>query len=85
MVKIVMPAGVCEIRDDKERIEKIKDYIREFVAPVYHPVGTAAMMKKEEGGVVDPELKVYGTSNVRVADLSILPLVCIIFVRKILN
>lgn len=39
----------------------------------YHPVSTAAMMPREIGGVVDSSLKVYGTSNVRVVDASILP------------
>lgn len=39
----------------------------------FHPVATAAMMPREKGGVVDSELKVYGTSNVRVVDASILP------------
>ncbi|EKM50925.1 uncharacterized protein PHACADRAFT_128563 [Phanerochaete carnosa HHB-10118-sp] len=36
--------------------------------------GTAAMLPRELGGVVDPQLKVYGTKNIRVVDLSILPL-----------
>lgn len=31
------------------------------------------MMPREKGGVVDNKLKVYGTSNVRVVDASILP------------
>ncbi|KAL4925455.1 GMC family oxidoreductase [Aspergillus undulatus] len=39
----------------------------------YHPVGTASMLPRENGGVVDPELKVYGTKNVRVVDASVLP------------
>ncbi|KAF2222846.1 choline dehydrogenase [Elsinoe ampelina] len=39
----------------------------------YHPVGTCAMMSRELGGVVDANLKVYGTKNVRVVDASVLP------------
>lgn len=31
------------------------------------------MMPKEIGGVVDTSLQVYGTSNVRVVDASVLP------------
>ena len=40
----------------------------------FHPCGTAAMAPKRLGGVVDPQLKVYGTSNVRVIDASIFPM-----------
>lgn len=40
----------------------------------YHPISTAAMLPKEAGGVVDESLKVYGTSNVRVVDASVLPM-----------
>lgn len=39
-----------------------------------HPVGTAAMASRKMGGVVDSSLKVYGTSNIRVVDASILPM-----------
>ncbi|KAL3462773.1 hypothetical protein BJX64DRAFT_299334 [Aspergillus heterothallicus] len=37
--------------------------------------GTCAMMPREDGGVVDPSLKVYGTANVRVVDAGIFPLI----------
>ncbi|KAJ7652377.1 alcohol oxidase [Mycena polygramma] len=40
---------------------------------VAHPVGTASMMRRELGGVVDGYLKVYDTQNVRVVDASIFP------------
>ncbi|KLO19194.1 GMC oxidoreductase [Schizopora paradoxa] len=62
----------------KDVLEKGKEGLREYVRagcwPVYHPVGTASMLPKEDGGVVDSSLKVYGTSNLRVVDLSILPM-----------
>ncbi|ORY73613.1 GMC oxidoreductase-domain-containing protein [Leucosporidium creatinivorum] len=51
-----------------------EEYVRESIRTEYHPIGTASMMPRAEKGVVDPRLTVYGTSNVRVADLSILPL-----------
>ncbi|KAF4550083.1 GMC oxidoreductase-like protein 5 [Elsinoe fawcettii] len=53
--------------------EQIKDYIRRTVASLYHPVGTCAMLPLADGGVVDPELRVYGTQNLRVVDASIMP------------
>ncbi|KAL9114928.1 MAG: hypothetical protein Q9227_001171 [Pyrenula ochraceoflavens] len=42
--------------------------------PNYHHLGTCAMLPKEMGGVVDNDFKVYGTENVRVVDLSVVPL-----------
>jgi choline dehydrogenase-like flavoprotein len=40
----------------------------------YHPIGTASMLPRGDGGVVDSSLRVYGTSNVRVVDASIIPI-----------
>jgi choline dehydrogenase len=54
-------------------LEEAKDYVQRNTVTEYHPVGTCAMLPKAKGGVVDNELKVYGTSNVRVADASIFP------------
>ncbi len=41
---------------------------------VSHPIGTAAMMKRSLGVVVDAHLKVYDTANLRVVDASVVPL-----------
>lgn len=40
----------------------------------YHHLGSASMLPRDQGGVVDNTLKVYGTTNVRVCDASIIPL-----------
>lgn len=39
-----------------------------------HQVGTTAMLPRELGGVVDGNLRVYGTSGLRVVDCGVLPL-----------
>ena len=65
--ELVMPKEVPA--DGAERMERIEEHIREFVTTVFHPVGTAAMLPREDGGVVDAELKVYGTSNLRVVSI----------------
>ncbi|KAJ6526863.1 glucose-methanol-choline oxidoreductase [Mycena vulgaris] len=40
---------------------------------VFHLLGTAAIGDKSNGGAVDQNLRVYGTLNVFVADVSIIP------------
>lgn len=42
---------------------------------VGHASGTCPMMKRDEGGVVDAELNVYGVKGLRVVDVSISPIV----------
>ena len=46
--------------------EKLNKFSREVISTVHHPVGTASMLPREDGGVVDHNLLVYGTSNLRV-------------------
>ncbi|CAE6515263.1 unnamed protein product [Rhizoctonia solani] len=40
----------------------------------YHPSCTMSMLPEEQAGVVDADLRMYGTSNVRVIDSSIYPI-----------
>jgi choline dehydrogenase len=54
-------------------LDEAMEYVSKNMATQYHPVGTCAMLPKDKGGVVDSDLKVYGTSNVRVIDASIFP------------
>ncbi|KAH9924717.1 uncharacterized protein B0H18DRAFT_955336 [Fomitopsis serialis] len=63
-----LPALNMTTDDDWEK------FIAENVDNPAHPCCTAAMLPRELGGVVDSTLTVYGTSNLRVVDLSILPL-----------
>ncbi|KAJ5787103.1 CAZyme family AA3 [Penicillium paradoxum] len=55
-------------------LEKAKELCKELVLSMYHVSGTCAMMPREDGGVVDSHLKVYGSANIRVVDASIFPL-----------
>jgi choline dehydrogenase-like flavoprotein len=59
---------------DTQTDEQWEAYVRENVSTFYHPLGTCAMLPKEDGGVVDPELRVYGVRNLRVVDASVIPL-----------
>lgn len=65
---------IGETMGPRETGEDAKEYVKNKFEPVYHPIGTCSMLPREDGGVVDPELKVYGTANLRVVDASVLPI-----------
>jgi choline dehydrogenase len=52
--------------------ELIQDYVRSVATTWFHPVGTCRM-GVDSGAVVDQRLRVRGTSNLRIADASIMP------------
>lgn len=56
-------------------LETARELARDRIVAHYHVIGTAAMMPREKGGVVDSRLNVYGTKNLRVVDASIFPLI----------
>ncbi|KAM6500140.1 hypothetical protein JOM56_003154 [Amanita muscaria] len=60
-----------DIAYSKEDDEAIDQYHRETVGSGYHSMGTCGMKPREDKGVVDPRLNVYGTHGLKVADLSI--------------
>ena len=54
--------------------EEIAEYIRKTHNTVYHPAGTCRMGREgDEMAVVDSELRVRGTSGLRIADASVFP------------
>ena len=64
------PGGNITSDDD------IKAAVRQLAAPTYsHPCCTCAMMPEHLGGVVGPDLKVYGVQGLRVVDASIMPII----------
>ena len=52
---------------------EIEDFVRQRVNTLSHPTCTSRMARREDGGVVDEELKVYGVRGLRVVDASIFP------------
>ncbi|KAI4865447.1 putative GMC oxidoreductase [Hypoxylon rubiginosum] len=55
-------------------LENAKEYVRKSAVCAHHYTGTCSMMPREIGGVVDPQLRVYGCENLRVCDASIIPI-----------
>jgi choline dehydrogenase len=66
-----------DLRTDAE----LREFVREAVTTIYHPVGTCAMTgeaqldKSRITGVVDTELRVRGVEGLRVVDASVMPTV----------
>lgn len=56
--------------------EQLRAALRQQVVPTYsHLCSTCSMMKREYGGVVGPDLKVYDLDRLSVVDASIMPLI----------
>ncbi|KAK2467406.1 hypothetical protein APHAL10511_000641 [Amanita phalloides] len=60
--------------NDVQSDEQLREWIKGCVQTIFHPVGTSSMLPEVDGGVVDASLKVYGTTNLRVVDASIIPI-----------
>jgi len=64
---------VSDIKYSAEDDAVIEDWIRGNLNTTWHSLGTCAMREKIKGGVVDGALNVYGTTGLKVADLSMVP------------
>ena len=49
-------------------------WLRKEAGTEFHPSSSCAMLPEKQGGVVDANLRVYGLTNVRVADASVIPI-----------
>ncbi|KUM56833.1 hypothetical protein ACN42_g10367 [Penicillium freii] len=65
-----MPENTTDLSD----LDHVKNIVMDRLYTCFHPAGSCAMLPREIGGVVDSELKVYGTKNSRVVDASVFPL-----------
>jgi choline dehydrogenase len=64
--------GLFLPKKSPESDEDIHRHIKEYVELLYHPTSTC-QMGIGEMAVTNPELKVYGIENLRIADASIMP------------
>ncbi|KAJ4291454.1 hypothetical protein N0V88_006050 [Collariella sp. IMI 366227] len=61
-----------EIRADS--LDEAREIVRQRQISVFHVAGSCAMRPREDGGVVDEGLRVYGTRGLRVVDASVIPI-----------
>ncbi|MFN3260139.1 MAG: GMC oxidoreductase [Pikeienuella sp.] len=67
------PYVVAEIAPGRELAgEELTQFIRNGATTYFHASG-ACRMGADDGAVVDPELRVNGVRNLRIADSSIMP------------
>ncbi|KAI0324555.1 alcohol oxidase-like protein [Cubamyces sp. BRFM 1775] len=68
-----VPISEPDLEYSAEDDRALEDYIRLTVGSCWHSLGTCAMKRREEGGVVDSRLNVYGVEGLKIVDLSICP------------
>jgi choline dehydrogenase-like flavoprotein len=62
------------VPSDMNNLDEVKAYVKKAALSCWHPTSTCAMLPREKGGVVNTQLLVYGTKNLRIVDASIFPL-----------
>lgn len=72
--RVVYPSeDIFEIADEAEKRKKLASYVRASYGNTAHFGGQCRMGKSIKDGVVDGFLNVFGTQNLKVADLSVCP------------
>ena len=64
---------VKDLEYSKEDDAAIEQWLRENVNTTWHSMATCKMAPREQDGVVDANLNVYGVQGLKLADLSIAP------------
>ncbi|KAF3803226.1 Dehydrogenase xptC [Colletotrichum gloeosporioides] len=72
-MKPLLPVVDAKYNSTDER--ELMAALKPLVGTEYHPSGTTSMLPKDLGGVVDSELMVYGTCNLRIVDAGIMPMI----------
>jgi alcohol oxidase len=70
---VTQEGAVEDIQYTAEDDKAIEQHLRENIGTTWHSLGTCPMKSRDEGGVVDTNLNVYGTTGLKVIDLSIPP------------
>ena len=66
-------ADVEDLEYSTEDDSAIEQWLRENINTTWHSLGTAKMAPRENMGVVDEKLNVYGVRALKIADMSIPP------------
>ncbi|KAL2151490.1 hypothetical protein VTH82DRAFT_6588 [Thermothelomyces myriococcoides] len=81
LVDPATPLGQVLKRDGKRQpplraddLEAARDIVRRRQISVFHVSGSCTMRPRDQGGVVDERLRVYGTKRLRVVDASVFPI-----------
>ncbi|KAF6795876.1 Versicolorin B synthase 2 [Colletotrichum musicola] len=71
---LLKPGGkrLPPIRGDD--LESAQEIVRQRQISVFHVSGSCSMQPREQGGVVDSRLRVYGAKKLRVVDASVFPI-----------
>ena len=75
LASLLKPGSCIPANADASSIESAKEVVKGRLLSCFHPSGTCAMMPRDIGGVVDSNLVVHGSKNLRVVDASVFPMI----------